>query len=427
MANGPEAAAPPSLLRNHRGGHAPVTYLELFFDLVYVFAITQLSHFVLKHLDLAGFFEGVILFLAVWWAWMYTTWAANWADPEKLPVRLMLLVAMLLGMVMAVAIPDAFGANGMLFVVAYLSAQLGRSVFMAWAMRRDDRKAGMSMVRIACWFVVSGACWVTGALQDDPAVRIGWWGLGVTIEYLGPVLGFRTPFLGLSTPADWTISGSHMAERCALFIIIALGEGIIVTGAVFAGEPMTPPRISAFLLAFLSSVMMWWLYFDVGAERGSRHIEGHDQPGKVARNAYTYLHMPIVAGIVLSAVADAMLLDHPGGPAPRELVLMQTGGLTTYLVGAGAFKRFSSPRGNFPLSHSVGSLVLLAVGAWAWAEAPLTLVFVAVTSACLAVIAIWEWGSFHGGWNERFRRATGREKPLADPDRNEPGAKAEQG
>jgi low temperature requirement protein LtrA len=416
MADGAEPPAPASLLRNHGGGHAPVTYLELFFDLVYVFAITQLSHFLLKHLDLAGFFEGIILFLAVWWAWMYTTWAANWADPEKLAVRLMLLVAMLLGMVMAVAIPDAFGANGMLFVVAYLTAQLGRSVFMAWAMRRDDRKAGLSMVRIACWFVASGVCWVFGALQGDPAARIGWWGLGVTIEYLGPVLGFRTPLLGASRPADWTISGSHMAERCALFIIIALGEGIIVTGATFAGEPMTPQRISAFLSAFLCSVLMWWLYFDVGAERGSRHIEGHEEPGKVARNAYTYLHMPIVAGVVLSAVADAMLLESPDGPAPRALVLIQTGGLATYLLGLGAFKQFSSPRGNFPLSHSVGCLVLLAVGAWAWAEAPLALVFVAVTTALLAVIAIWEWGSFHGGWEERFRRAKARQKPSPTPE-----------
>ncbi len=400
--------SPESLLRNHDGGHAPVSYLELFFDLVYVFAITQVSHFLLKHPGWVGLAEGVALFLAVWWAWMYTTWVANWADPERVPVRFMLLMVMLASMIMAVALPKAFGHGrddmGWIFAASYSGLQILRTAFMIWAMGRDDRAAGINMTRIGSWFILSAVFWAAGVLTDDTGYRIGLWLAALAIEYTGPSVGYRVPGLGRSDPSEWRISGGHMAERCALFVIIALGEGIIVTGASFAQSVQDASRVLAFLLAFVGSVLMWWIYFDRGAARGADHIEHHAEPGRVARNAYTYLHMPIVAGIVITAVADAIVLEHPGGATPVRLALFQSIGLLVYLLGIGTFKRFSSQRGNFPISHWAGVAMLLALFGFTAVRPPSALAFIALSVTILAVVVVWEWGSFHGGWRERFER-----------------------
>lgn len=393
-----------SLLRNHGGGHAPVSYLELFFDLVFVFAITQLSHTLQLHPGWHGLAEGVVLFLAVWWAWIFTTWVSNWADPDRMPVRVLLMALMLLSLAMAAAIPSAFADKGLAFAACYVAIQLGRSLAMVVFFRHEDPARGRNMARIAAWFAFSLPFWLLGAFAA-PNARLAWWLVALGIEYAGPMRGFRTPLLGFSRAADWDISGSHMAERCALFIIIALGEGIVVTGSSFAGGAMDAARVGAFALAFLSAALMWWLYFDLGAERGSRLISGHQQAGWLARNAYTYLHMPIVLGIVISAVGDALLLEQAGGPVSGALVAMQSGGTALFLVGVGLFKRYANPYANFPMSHMVAvvlSLVLAATGAMAAMQA---LHFAGWGVAILLVTCVWEWVSYHGGWLERLETA----------------------
>lgn len=399
-------------MRNHGGGHAPVSYLELFFDLVYAFAITQASHFLLMHPGWAGLLEGTLLFLAVWWAWVYTTWVANWANPDRVPVRLLLLMVMFASMVMAVAMPKAFetGAEdmGLVFALSYSGLQVLRTLFMVWAMGRDERAAGINMLRILAWFVGSAGFWLAGALAELSERRITLWTVALAIEYLGPSQGYRVPLLGRSDPSEWRISGGHMAERCALFVIIALGEGIIVTGSSFAQSSHEPLRAIAFLLAFIGSVLMWWIYFDRGAARGAEHIEHHAEPGRIARNAFTYLHMPIVAGIVITAVADAILLANPEGPTSLRLILFQSVGLLVYVLGVGFFKSYSSDRGNFPVSHTAGLGVIAVASLVACVRPPSALAFVALTVAALALIAMWEWVSFHGGWRERFRTAFDR-------------------
>ncbi len=396
--------APATLLRNHEGGHAPVSYLELFFDLVYVFAVTQLSHHVLHHMGAAGLAEALVLFLAVWWAWMFTAWAANWTNPERGPVRIMLLLSMLASLGLAVAMPRAFDAGGggdaMLFAACYCLVQIGRSGFVAWAMAKSRQEhwhgsGARNMIRITLWFVASAPLWLAGALVDAPLVRLGLWALALTVDYGGPFMGFAVPGMGRSQPEDWDISGSHLAERCALFIIIALGEGVVVTGTSFAQETADLARSLAFVLAFAGSALMWWIYFDLGAERGARHIAQHAQPGRVARSVYTYLHMPIVGGIVITAVADALLLDAPLAAAKLPLVATQAGGLLVFLAGTGLFKRPSSPHGNFPLSHWVGGGLLVVLAALTLAFPLPAPVFVGATVLALLVVVVWEWASYH--------------------------------
>jgi len=404
MGPAPEERTQGSLLRDPDSGPAAVSFLELFFDLVYVFALTQISHLILEEMSPLGLAEAAIAFAAVWWAWMYTTWAANWADPERLPVRIMLILVMLASLIMTVTLPRAFGDGGPVFAAAYVAIQIGRSVFMSIIMGRTRGSSGANMARAAIWFSASAVFWIAGAFLDEGVGRLWWWLAALAIEYAGPLFFFYVPGLGRSSIREWTISGHHMAERCALFIIIALGEGIVVTGATFAGEPMPPANTGAFLLAFSGSVLMWWIYFDVGAKRGADLIEHHDEPGRLARNAYTYLHMPIVVGMIGAAVADELLLAHPEGPADTGLILSFCGGLGIYLAGVGFFKRFANTFRNFPLSHLVGLGLLAAMAIWGALQPMPALLFATLAICVLVMVAIWEWGSFHGGWEERFGR-----------------------
>jgi len=392
------------LLRQHQGGHAPVSNLELFFDLVYVFAITQISLFVRTHLGLAGLAEAGLLFAAVWWAWIYTTWATNWADPDTVPVRLMLVLAMLASLVMAAVLPRAFDGDhhAMVFAATYCTLQIGRNLFMVWAMAGENPSGSRNLLRIAVWFIASAPFWLAGALAASAPLQCAWWSAALAIEYTGPFAFFRVPGLGRSTTADWTISGSHMAERASLFVLIALGEGIVVTGTAFAEAVPDRTRTLAFLACFASSVLMWWIYFDIGAERGARHISRNAQAGRIARNAYTYLHMPIIAAVIATAVSDALLMTQPAAKAAPALIAACGGGLIVYLASLSAFKRMSSPQRYLPLSHAIGLALMIAViGSTFWLRWTAT----GFTGACdmvLLVVTVWEWGSFHGGWRERL-------------------------
>ena len=379
-----------------------VSPLELFFDLVFVFAVTQLSHYLLAHHTLVGVLQTLVMFLAVWWAWIYTAWATNWLDPNRAPVRLVLLVVMLFSMVLSSAIPKAFGDYGLAFALAYVFIQVGRTAYTAWAREGFGRGSTNNMARAMLYFVVAALLWIGGGLDPDPARRLIWWAVALAIEYSGPFTMFHVPGIGRSTAEDWNISGSHMAERCGLFIIIALGEGIIVTGATFTELELTSATILAFLSAFISSVVMWWIYFDVGARRGSELIEHDDRPGLIGRQAYTYGHIPIVAGIIVIAVADEQVLAHPTGHLEPFFVASLIGGAILFICGTMAFKRMTSGQNFWPLSHCAGLVLFALLGLWAVVAHPEPLSLHFAATLIFLSIAIWEWGSFHGGWLQRW-------------------------
>jgi low temperature requirement protein LtrA len=385
-------AANGSLLRVRREHeHSRVTYVELFFDLVFVFAITQLSHTLLEHLSLGGLLQTTLLLMAVWWVWVYTSWVTNWLDPERTPVRLLLFALMLAGLVLSTSIPQAFESKGLAFAGAYVVMQVGRSLFMVWALKGHSPGNYYNFLRISCWLALSGLFWIAGAFAQGD-MRFALWAIALAIEYVGPSLGFRTPGLGASTTSDWDVEGGHLAERCGLFVIIALGESILVTGATFAKLPWTPVAVASFLIAFAGSVAMWWIYFNIGAERGSRHIAHSDDPGKVGRLAYTYLHLLLVAGIIVVAVGDELVLAHPAGHTDAKTAAVLIGGPALYLAGNLAFKRVSAR--HFPLSHLVGlGLLALLVPAAAVAS-PLALT--SATTLILIVVAVWETRSLAG-------------------------------
>lgn len=372
------------LLRERRAAeHARVTYVELFFDLVFVFAVTQLSHAVLRHPDGPGLVHAAVLLLAVWWSWIYTAWVTNWLDPERGPVRLMLFVMMAAALVLAAAIPDAFGERGLAFAAGHVFIQVGRSAFFLWGAWKD-RQHRRNFARILAWLAAAGIFWLGGAFVQGEA-RLAVWGLALAIEYLSPAVGFWTPGLGRTKSSEWNVEGGHMAERCALFTIIALGESIIVSGSTVMGMPWDAPVMAAFASAFLCSLAMWWIYFSSTAEAASRAIEEAKDPGAIARVAYTYAHILPVAGIIVAAVGDEWVIHHPLGHADFKIAAAVIGGPALFLLGTllfklAVFRRWSRARiaglaglaALAPVALSLSplvlsalsTLVLVAVGAW---------------------------------------------------------------
>ena len=279
----------------------------------------------------------------------------------------------------------------MWFAAAYAAMQVGRTLFLLTSVPAT-RPAPNEAIRILVWLSVSAVFWIAGGLAE-PHGRLVLWAIALAIEYISPAVRFWIPRYGASSMADWAVEGGHMAERCAGFIIIALGESIVVTGATFADLSWTLPTVSAFLAAFIGAIAMWWIYFHKGAEAGSELISRSSEPGRLARVAYTYLHMPIVAGIILSAVADDLVLTHPADHSDHKTVLSAIGGPLVFLVGTILFKH--TFRRFLQLSHGIG-IVALCVLAWFASDlSPLMLSI--LTTAILVVVAAWESISLKSG------------------------------
>jgi low temperature requirement protein LtrA len=372
--------------------HSRVTYAELFFDLVFVFAVTQVSHTLLNRFTPLGAVQTTLLFLAVWWVWVYTSWITNWLNPERTPVRILLFLLMLGGLVLSTSIPKAFESRGLWFAIAYAAMQVGKTIFLWVSTPATRTLARLSAIRITAWLAMSAVFWIAGGFAEGHS-RLVLWTVALTIEYISPAVRFWIPKYGASSIEDWVVEGGHMAERCAGFIIIALGESIVVTGATFADLRWTRDTVTAFASAFVGAIAMWWIYFHRGAEAGSELISRSSEPGRLARLAYTYLHMPIVAGIILSAVADELVLTHPADHSDLKTVVSAIGGPLLFLIGTILFKH--TIRGFLQLSHGVG-IVVLAVLAW-YASALSPLMLSLATSAIMVMVAVWESVSLRSG------------------------------
>jgi low temperature requirement protein LtrA len=362
-----------------------VTYVELFFDLVFVYAVTQISHTLLGRFTPLGAVQVTLLFLAVWWVWVYTAWVTNWLNPDLTPVRLLLFMMMLGGLVLSTSIPTAFEGRGLWFAIAYASMQVGRTAFWLFATPPHRILVRHNAIRILAWLSVSAVLWIAGGFAEGER-RLWFWIAAVAFEYISPAARFWVPKLGFSSVEAWAVEGGHMAERCAGFIIIALGEAVVVNGATFAELSWSTENVLAFLAALAGSIAMWWIYFHRGAEAGSELISKSADSGRLARLAYTYLHMPIIAGIILTAVSDELVLKHPAGHSDLRTVLSTIGGPLLFLVGTILFKH--TIRGFLQLSHGVGIVMLLALSWFAGELSPLWLSM--ATTVILIVVAVWE-------------------------------------
>jgi low temperature requirement protein LtrA len=358
-----------------------VTNIELFFDLVYVFAITQLSHYLLDHANLRGALQAGLLLLMVWLVWVYTTWVTNWLDPDQMAVRLLLVALMLASLALSVSLPRAFEDLGLWVGGAYAVQQIGRTVFMMIALRGHPLEANFQ--RILAWCVASSALAVAGGLAHGNARALLWLG-AVCVDLLGGVVGFYTPGLGRSRTSDWTIEGGHFAERCQAFVLIALGESIVIIGATLTDKPVRAANVAAFVVAFVGSVALWWVYFDQSAEAAAEKIAGSDDPGRLGRSAYHLIHPVMVAGIIVAAAADQKVLSEPGATASTASAWMILGGPALFLAGHAAFKLVVWRNVSWPRVAGVAVLALLGLAATAIPELGLAACAAGVVTAVAA-------------------------------------------
>jgi low temperature requirement protein LtrA len=339
------------LMRPRNGGHQPVTSIELFFDLVFVFAITQLSHLLIDHLNPAGAFQTVILLMAVWVAWMYTTWMTNQFDPDRIPVRLLLIGVMLISLIMSSAIPHAFTDRALMFAVSYVAIQVGRPLVILLMIGKDS-SLSTTFQGIVSWAGSAGVLWILGS-QAEGTARTGIWVVALLIELTGPFVGYRFPGIGRSTTTDWNVEGHHIAERCQLFLILAFGESILVTGLTFGNLGPDVITIVAFATAFIGSVALWWIYFHRGADLGAEAIASSDDPGRFARSVYSYAFVLLIAGVITIAVADELVIAHPRGDVDTPTIWVLLGGTALYLLGNALIV--------WMLTHRIAGSLLVAV------------------------------------------------------------------
>jgi low temperature requirement protein LtrA len=261
---------------------------------------------------------------------------------------------------------------------------------MLWSLRRHHAANFRNFQRITAWLALAAVFWIAGGLTDS-GTRLAFWTVAMLIELAAPAVGYWTPRLGRSSTTDWNIEGTHIAERCGLFIIIALGESILVTGATFSKMVWTPLTVAAFAVAFVGTVAMWWIYFNIGAERGSEQMAHSDDPGRLGR-LYTYIHLLLVAGIIVAAAADELVLAHPEGHTDVRTAAAVLGGPALFLLGNLLFKRTQIARTG--LSHMVGLALLATLISLVPHVSPLA--FAAAAMLVLVVVAVWETRSLGG-------------------------------
>ena len=388
-------------LRRETGAEQHATTLELFYDLVFVFAITQVSHLLLDHLTWTGAGQATLVLLVVWWSWNYTTWVTNELDPGSVAVRLLLIGLMLASLLMAIAIPEAFGDKALLFAGAYVTIQVGRHLFLTFVAADAGTNERVRAGRILIWFVAAGVLWIAGALADG-STRTVLWLAALAVDYGAPLVTFWVPGLSRITPEAWEVGTGHFAERFQLFIIIALGESIVITGATTSQHELTTATIVAFSLAFLITAALWWLYFNLVAAIAERRLAEAANRTVLARDAYTYLHVVIVAGILLTAVGDELVIAHPTDELPDAELLAVVSGPALYLLALVLLRlRMSGTLGWRRLAGAIACLAIGAIGTFA----PALVVSALLFGVLVAVIAGDQIAALH-------RRRRGEPSPL---------------
>jgi low temperature requirement protein LtrA len=360
---------------NERDAEHQVTPLELFFDLAFVFAMTQVTSLLADDPTWGGVLRGMLVLAALWWAWDAYAWLTSAMDVDEGGVRLVMLAAMGAMLVVALAVPGAFGGNAVLFGVAYLLVRLLHLVLSAVVASNDrDRRSALARFAPTAMF---GALLlvVAGFLEGD--ARISLWLVALAVDYLGPVV--------VGVGGGWHVAPEHFAERHGLIILIALGESIIAIG-VGAGFELVTGVIVAAALGVVVVSALWWLYFDVAAIFArrrlaqARRLELH----RLALHSYSYLHLPMVAGIVLFALGLKTTLGHVGDPLDTVPAVGLCGGTALYLLGHIAF--LFRTTGRIFRRRTVGAAVLLALIP-ATLAIPALVALAAVSAVCSLVVA----------------------------------------
>lgn len=357
-----------------------VTPLELFFDLVYVFTVSQLAHNLLEHVDARGMIETLVLTLAVMYAWFMTVWTSNWLDGDRQPVRLLLLCVMFASLLMSTSVSEAFGDRAGLFVIGYLSIQIGRTAFAVASFR--GHRLHMHFVNALVWEVGTAPIWIAGIAVDGDA-RLALWALATLVTYGGVIAGHPLPGRKSPFSSDSQIYAEHLLERFRLFFLIALGETVLTLGNAFADQPVQADRLLVLAVAFAGTVALWWCYFHRAEEIGINAVEDVDDASRiVGLGNYTLIVM--VIGIIAIAVGDELAIAQPHGPNTVSTAVLIFGGPAIFLLAQLGFMRRAS--GQVPRARVLACIGLVGLGI---ALLPFSLLAAVIaSSAVLVAVAV---------------------------------------
>jgi low temperature requirement protein LtrA len=352
-----------------------VTPLELFFDLIFVFAITQVTGLVSADATWTALAQGLVVLGVLWWAWAAYVWLTNTIDPEEGGVRVAMFAAMGAMLIASLAVHGAFGADAVLFACAYAFVRAAHLVLYALAGRGDADLLG-AVERLTVGSVLGvGLLFVAAGLDGRAQLTV--WTVALLIDLAGPLLGGGR---------GWRLSAGHFAERHALVLIIALGESIVALGVGAAGIGLDAGVVAAALLGLAIACSLWWAYFDVVAPVAERKLRATTGTAQLvlARDSYSYLHLPMVAGIVLFAVGVKKTLAHVGDPLGTVPAVALCGGVALYLAAHILFRL----RNVHSLNRQRLVVMLLLLASLPLAlELPALATLGLVAGLCLALIA----------------------------------------
>jgi low temperature requirement protein LtrA len=342
------------------------TPVELLWDLVFVFAITQVTTLLAHggHPSWARLGEAMLVLALMWWAWSAFVWAANAQEEESRTLRACLLAGTALIFIAGLAVPHAFADDSLLFALAYAAVRFLHLGVYADASRRGNA-ARAAIVSFAVTVLIGMALLVVGAVAHG-WVRVTLWLVALAIDYAGPAWLTRERLRGLQQ-----VAVAHFAERYGAFVIICIGESILAVGVGISERPLTAGLVIGATLPLLAAVGMWWTYFDRTADRAQERLRLHDDPVLVAADAYSYMHLIIVAGIIIFAGGVKLVVHNSvSAPMPDAGRLAMCGGVALYLIGLAAFRlRILGERSYGRLAVALGLVVLFAAGgglpAWA--------------------------------------------------------------
>ncbi|MDQ6818080.1 MAG: low temperature requirement protein A, partial [Actinomycetota bacterium] len=313
------------------GEERRTTPIELLWDLVFAFAVTRVTTLLSADLSWAGFGHAMLALALVWWAWSAFAWATNAQDPDAAVFRGVLLLATVFIFVTGLALPHAFGRDGTLFACTYAGVRMLHLALYVDASRRGNASLA-AISGFAITVAIGMALLVAGSFASE-SVRVPLWIAAAAIDYAGPAWLTRERLRGLQR-----VAVAHFAERYSLFIIICLGESIVAIGIGASGHPLTGASVAAVSLALLITIGLWWTYFDRLAAVAEERLRTHHDPVLVAADAYSYLHLVLVAGIIIFAVGARNAVANVNGPLSTAARLALCGGVALYLVGHVAFR-----------------------------------------------------------------------------------------
>jgi low temperature requirement protein LtrA len=372
---------PPRLLRAPQEPRR-IVYLELFFDLAFLLAFTRLSGNLLAHPNVSGAFHTLVLLAALYWLWNATTWAADWYDPNHPILQGIIVGAMLGALVMAAAVPKAFGAYALVFAGTYVTVNVGRGLVLLAVLRGDP--AELRSARILVWAGATGVLWLAGAML--PTLRTTLWAVAIVVDFALARIRWPVPWLGRTSRDAARAEGSRLAERLQQIFIVSVGELILTTGIRYSDAGLGWASSTAFVLTFIHAALMALIYYTPAGRQLGPAIDRSEYPASVGQEA-GYLHLALIAAVIAIVVGDERLIVDADEPARISTVVLAVAGTALFLVArlvlsVRTYRRLS-------LARLAGLLAIVALAPAAF-HLP-SFAVVAITDAVLLVTVVTDY------------------------------------